>query len=184
MATVTKKSLKEALDRTVKGAEPFSTVKKDAFQTLVDTAMSSTYSKLTNTVSASGVVNIELIQPANTAIEDIVPIVTSTLTLEEATVGFRVSSGSYGLQDVVAKVDNAIAAAGTEVAAGVGTSIHTKINTSLGGGGALTITPGAGYTATERTLYCQVSCSNAGVAGQGFKTNTGEFRVVAKYYNL
>ena len=49
----------------------------------------------------------------------------------------------------------------------------------MGGGAPLIITPGAGYSATERTIYAQVSAS----AG-GFDTDTGAFRVIAKYYNL
>jgi hypothetical protein len=47
------------------------------------------------------------------------------------------------------------------------------------GGAAIVITPGAGYSATERTIYAQVSGSTG-----GFDTNTGAFRVIAKYYNL
>jgi hypothetical protein len=180
MATVTKKSLKEALDRTVKGAEPFSTVKKDAFQTLVDTAMSSTYSNVVNTTSGSGVVNIPIVQPANTVIEDIIPICTSAASFDAASLGFLVSSGSHGAEDVVLPVVNAIAVGSSEsTSPGQGSSIHGKVATSMGGGAPLVITPAAGYTATERTLYCQVSGSTG-----GFATNTGAFRVIAKYYNL
>ena len=173
-----KKALQSTLNDTLKGDANYKKSVKTAQSNLLDTVMCSTYSDIVNTVSESGVVNIPITQPANTVIEDIIPICTADTSHESATIGFKVGTAEGGAQ-VVEAVTNAITGSGTLVAAGVGTSIHTKIRTSMDGGADLTIVKGAGYSATERTIYAQVSAS----AG-AFDTDTGAFRVIAKYYNL
>ena len=173
-----KKALQSTLNATINGGANYKKSVKTAQSNLLDTVMCSTYSNIVNTVSESGVVNIPITQPANTVIEDIIPICTADTSHESATIGFKVGTAEGGAQ-VVAAVTNAITGSGTSVAAGVGTSIHAKIQTSMDGGAPLIIAKGAGYSATERTIYAQVSAS-AGV----FDTDTGAFRVIAKYYNL
>jgi hypothetical protein len=156
--------------------------RKSALETtnsvLISTVMCSTYSPAVYTTSGSNVVNIPILQPANTVIEDIIPICTLDTGHNTATIGFKVGTAEGGTQ-IVAAVTNAIAGSGTSVTAGQGTSIHSKITTSLQGGAALTITPGAGYSDSERTIYAQVSGSTG-----GFTDSNGAFKVIAKYYNL
>ena len=174
-----KKSLQSTLNATVNGGATYKTSAQSAQSDLLDTVMCSTYSNIVNTVSESGVVNIPITQPANTVIEDIIPICTADTSHDSATIGFKVGTAEGGAQVVAAVEDAILAPAGTAVTAGAGTSIHAKVQTTMGGGAPLIITPGAGYSATERTIYAQVSAS----AG-GFDTDTGAFRVIAKYYNL
>jgi len=181
----TKKSLKATLDNVVKGDNELRLAREAANQTLLDTIQCSTYSEIVNSVSASGVVNIPFVQPANTVLEDIIPICTVGVGHETATVGFRVGTTAFGGVEVIAAgTGDEFAGSGTSVAAGQGTSAQAHTRLSLQGGRNTVIVAGAGYTSTERTLYAQVSCSIAGVAGQGFKASTGAFRVIAQYYNL
>jgi hypothetical protein len=175
---IAKKSLLSQLDNIILGGAQVKNSIRPVNSNLVGSLMCSTYSNVVNTTSGSGVVNIPIVQPANTVIEDIIPICTTGTSHDTATIGFKVGTAEGGAQ-VVAAVNNAITGSGTSVAAGVGTSIHTKVQTSMGGGAALTIAPGAGYSATERTIYAQVSGSTG-----GFDTDAGAFRVIAKYYNL
>ena len=177
---IAKKSLLSQLDNIILGGAQVKNPIRPVNSNLVGSLMCSTYSNVVNTTSGSGVVNIPIVQPANTVIEDIIPICTSAASFDTASLGFLVSSGSHGAEDVVLPVVNAIAAAdSTSTSPGQGSSIHGKIATSMGGGAPLVITPAAGYTATERTLYTQVSGSTG-----GFDNNTGAFRVIIKYYNL
>jgi len=175
---IAKKSLLSQLDNIILGGAQVKNSIRPVNSNLVGSLMCSTYSNVVNTTSGSGVVNIPIVQPANTVIEDIIPICTTGTSHDTATIGFKVGTAEGGAQ-VVAAVNNAITGSGTSVAAGVGTSIHTKVQTSMGGGAALTIAPGAGYSSTERTIYAQVSGSTG-----GFDTDAGAFRVIAKYYNL
>ena len=181
MATVNKTILLDQLGR-VPGTDSNGKTKALEVNTqLLDTVMCSTYSNVVNTVSGSGVVNIPLTQPANTVLEDIIPICTAATSHDNGVIGFKVGNAAFGGAQIVAAVNNAIAGAGTSTAVGQGASIHQKIRTSLQGGADLVIAAGAGYTATERTIYCQVSAS----AGPSyFKDNNGAFKVIAKYYNL
>ena len=173
-----KKSLQSTLNATINGGANYKKTVKTAQADLLNTVMCSTYSDIVNTVSESGVVNIPITQPANTVIEDIIPICTTGTSHDTALIGFKVGTAEGGTQ-IVDAVTDAIAGSGTSVAAGQGTSIHVKIQTSMQGDAPLIIVPGAGYTATDRTIYCQVSASTG-----AFDTNTGAFRVIAKYYNL
>jgi hypothetical protein len=86
--------------------------------------MCSTYSNVVNTTSGSGVVNIPIVQPANTVIEDIIPI--CTLDTGHNHSNNRIQSGYSRRRTahVVAAVVDAIAGSGTSVTAGQGTSIH------------------------------------------------------------
>ena len=177
---IAQKSLLSQLDNAILGGASVKGAIRPVNSNLVGSLMCSTYSNVVNTTSGSGVVNIPIVQPANTVIEDIIPICTSAASFDAASLGFLVSSGSHGAEDVVLPVVNAIAVGSSEsTPPGQGSSIHGKVVTSMGGGAPLVITPAAGYTATERTLYTQVSGSTG-----GFNNNTGAFRVIIKYYNL
>tara|TARA_B110000211_G_C13787020_1_gene424522 strand:- start:7 stop:546 length:540 start_codon:yes stop_codon:yes gene_type:complete len=177
---IAQKSLLSQLDNAILGGASVKGAIRPVNSNLVGSLMCSTYSNVVNTTSGSGVVNIPIVQPANTVIEDIIPICTSAASFDAASLGFLVSSGSHGAEDVVLPVVNAIAVGSSEsTPPGQGSSIHGKVVTSMGGGAPLVITPAAGYTATERTLYTQVSGSTG-----GFDNNTGAFRVIIKYYNL
>ncbi len=176
---IAQKSLLSQLDNAILGGSSVKGAIRPVNSNLVGSLMCSTYSNVVNTTSGSGVVNIPIVQPANTVIEDIIPVCTSAASFDTADIGFLVSSGSHGAEDVVVPVVNAIADSTTTTLPGQGSSIHNKVRQSMGGAAALIITPAAGYTATERTLYTQVSGSTG-----GFDNNTGAFRVIIKYYNL
>jgi hypothetical protein len=175
---IAKKALLSQLDNIILGGAQVKNSVRPVNSNLIGSLMCSTYSDVVNTTSGSGVVNIPIVQPANTVIEDIIPICTLDTGHDSATMGFKVGT-TEGSAEVVAAVTNAISGLGTSVTAGQGASIHSKITTSLQGSGSLTITPGAGYSAYERTIYAQVSGSTG-----GFTDNNGAFRVIAKYYNL
>ena len=175
---IAQKSLLSQLDNAILGGSAIKGAIRPVNSNLVDSVMCSTYSNVVNTTSGSGVVNIPIVQPANTVIEDIIPICTLDTGHNTATIGFKVGTAE-GTADVVTAVVDAIAGSGTSVTAGQGTSIHGKIQTSMQGGAPLIIIPGAGYSAYERTIYAQVSGSTG-----GFTDNNGAFRVIAKYYNL
>ena len=177
---IAQKSLLSQLDNAILGGASVKGAIRPVNSNLVGSLMCSTYSNVVNTTSGSGVVNIPIVQPANTVIEDIIPICTVGASHDDGDVGFKVGL-SEGTDDVVSAVVNAIQNDSTSTAAGQGTSIHQKITTSMGGGAPLIITQQAGYTSTERTINAQVSAS----AGPSyFKDNDGAFRVIIKYYNL
>ncbi|MDA8978390.1 hypothetical protein N9F67_00805 [bacterium] len=175
---IAQKSLLSQLDNAILGGASVKGAIRPVNSNLVGSLMCSTYSNVVNTTSGSGVVNIPIVQPANTVIEDIIPICTSDTGHESATIGFKVGTAEGGAQ-VVAAVTNAITGLGTSVTAGQGTSANTAVRTSIQGGADIVITPGAGYSLYERTIYAQVSGSTG-----GFTDNNGAFRVIAKYYNL
>jgi len=172
------KSLLSQLDNAILGGASVKSAIRPVNSNLVGSLMCSTYSNVVNTTSGSGVVNIPIVQPANTVIEDIIPICTVGTSHDTATIGFKVGT-TEGSAEVVAAVVNAIADSDTSVSAGQGTSIHNKVATSMGGPAPLIITQQAGYTSTERTIYAQVSGSTG-----GFTNSDGAFRVIIKYYNL
>lgn len=176
---IAKKALLSQLDNIILGGAQVKNSIRPVNSNLIGSLMCSTYSDVVNTTSGSGVVNIPIVQPANTVIEDIIPICTAGVAHDEASIGFKVGI-SEGTADVVAAVVDAISLASAETtAAGQGTSVNTAVRTSMQGGADIVITPGAGYSATERTIYAQVSGSTG-----GFDTDAGAFRVIAKYYNL
>jgi len=181
MATIKKSTLLDQLGR-IQSTDSNGKAKALEVNTeLLDTVMCSTYSDVVNTVSGSGVVNIPLTQPANTILEDIIPICTVGASHDSGDVGFKVGNAAFGGAQIVGAVVNAIQNDSTSTSAGQGASIHTKITTALQGGAPLEVVAGAGYTATERTIYCQVSAS----AGPSyFKDGNGAFKVIAKYYNI
>jgi hypothetical protein len=183
MATTPKKEIRDNFKKSNPGP---SKRRRDGFlsavDSLLDTAQTSTPSPSVNTTSGSNVVNIPLIQPANTALEDIIVLCTAATSHDTATIGFRAGTTAYGDQQIITGSDSgtsSIAGSGTSTTVGQGTSIHSKIATSLQGGGPHTIIAGSGYTTEERTIYCQVSGSTG-----AFDTDTGAFRVIGKYYNL
>lgn len=180
MATTPKKEIRSNFKKANPGPDKR---RRDGFlsavDSLLDTAQTSTPSPSVNTISGSNIVNIPLIQPANTALEDIIVLCTAATTHDSAHVGFQAGNAAFGGEQIIAAQSQSIAGTGTSVTVGQGSSIHSKIATSLQGGHPHTIVAGAGYTATERTIYCQVSGSTG-----GFSTNTGAFRVIGKYYNV
>ena len=176
---IAQKPLLSQLDNAILGGASVKSAIRPVNSNLVGSLMCSTYSNVVNTTSGSGVVNIPIVQPANTVIEDIIPICTAGASHDAASIGFKVGT-TEGSEEVVAAVVNAISAASAETtAAGQGSSIHLKVATSMGGPAPLIITQQAGYTPTERTIYAQVSGSTG-----GFTNSDGAFRVIIKYYNL
>ena len=186
MATTSKAQLHSL----IKGSNPGPDKRRrDGYMTamshLLDTAQTQTPSPIGTTTSGSGVVNLQLVQPANTILEDIVVLCTTAASLAQVDdtaagdVGFKAGTTEGGT-DIMAGVGNAITGSGNAVKVGQGSSIHAKVQTSLEGDGALTLAAGSGYTSTERTVHCQVSCS----IDTRFDTDTGAFRVIGKYYNL
>jgi hypothetical protein len=151
-------------------------------QSLLDSVMCSTYSDAVNTVSGSNVVDIPIIQPANTVLEDLIVICTAASAHEEGTLSFTAGNAAHSGEQIVAFTSKSLTDLGTSTAVGQGASIHTKVTTALQGGASHTIVAGAGYTSTDRTIFTRVSSSALSPAG--FQNNNGAFRVVAKYYNL
>ena len=130
---IAQKSLLSQLDNAILGGASVKGAIRPVNSNLVNSVMCSTYSNVVNTTSGSGVVNIPIVQPANTVIEDIIPICTAGASHDAASVGFKVGT-TEGSAEVVAAVVNAISAASAETtAAGQGSSIHLKVATSMGG---------------------------------------------------
>ena len=80
MAHISKKHLKDELDRTINAPANLKSAIKKAYEDLVDTAIHRTppepdVSFLTT--SGSGVVNIEVVQPANTVLTDCIVLCTT-----------------------------------------------------------------------------------------------------------
>jgi len=183
MAHISKKHLKDELDRTINAPANLKSAIKKAYEDLVDTAIHRTppepdVSFLTT--SGSGVVNIEVVQPANTVLTDCIVLCTTDAGLGAAQlVGVRVGTTAGGV-DIAPAVNDAFNKDGgtlSSIAAGKGTSIHTKIAASLSGS-ALTFAPfPAVYTATERTIHVQISSSNANT----FNTDTGAFKPILHF---
>jgi hypothetical protein len=117
---IAQKSLLSQLDNAILGGASVKGAIRPVNSNLVGSLMCSTYSNVVNTTSGSGVVNIPIVQPANTVIEDIIPICTSGTSHDSATIGFKVGTAEGGAE-VVAAVANAIAGSGTSVTAGQGT---------------------------------------------------------------
>ena len=181
----TKQSVIDSLMSLVGRDSNFAGKARRANNAIVDSLMCATYSDIVTTTSGSGIVNIPLVQPANTVLEDIIPICTTGVGHPTSTVGFRVGTTAFGgVQVIAAGTGDEFAGSGTSVATGQGTSAQAHTQLSLQGGRKTVIVQGAGYTATDRTLYAQISCSIGGTVGQGFSASTGAFRVIAQYYNI
>ena len=151
--------------------------------TAADNLVDSLYSQemvAANTTSGSGLVNLPLVQPENSFIEDIIVICTADASFDAGLIGLRAGTTVGGV-DIIAADDNAITGSTTAMLAGIGTSIHSKIQASLSGQAALTLVANSVYSTTERTIHVQVSHS---VDGGGFDTNTGQYTGILKYVKL
>jgi hypothetical protein len=178
MSHVTKNTLKTQLNNTAQGGANQRKAIKNAYNSLVD----SLYQVETahgNTVSESVTVNLSTIQPANSFLEDVIVICTSDASFGSSTLGTLVGTTQNGNDIVGASFSASLEpASSTATTAGVGTSIHPKITTTLEGNSAITLTAGEAYTATERTIYTTVTASG------GFNDADGEFTVAMKYIQL
>ena len=187
MAHLSKKQLKIELDRTINAPANRKKEIKKAYEDLIDTAIHRTppepdVSFLTT--SGSGVVNIPIVQPANTVLTDCVVLCTADAELGAAAlVGLRIGTAIGGTQ--IANQNNAFnkgGAALTTIAAGKGTSIHAKIAASLSGSDFTFEAYPAVYTTTERTLHVQISGSTGDT--DTFDTNTGAFKPILHFERL
>jgi len=190
MAHLSKKKLKAELDKTAVGDAGYKRQIKSAYTDLVDTAVTHNPPEpdvTFSTTSGSGVVNVEMLQPANTVLTDLVVLCTSEATLASANlIGVRAGTTEGGV-DIVPAVNNALNKDGatlTTIAVGKGTSIHAKLAASFSGS-ALTF---AAYpavvnsTSTDRTIYVQISGSTGDT--DTFSTNTGAFKPILHYERL
>ena len=82
---IAQKSLLSQLDNAILGGASVKGAIRPVNSNLVGSLMCSTYSNVVNTTSGSGVVNIPIVQPANTVIEDIIPICTTGSKIEGLT---------------------------------------------------------------------------------------------------
>ena len=170
MSHVTKNALKDDLNRTIQATSNAGTSIKNTYNNLVDSLYQVEVAHA-NTTSGSGVVNLSTVQPANTFLEDVIVICTSAVGFDAAALGVRIGT-SVG-DGTIENLPLALEPGSSEtIAAGVGTSIHSKIQDSLGGNAPLILTAGTVYSATQRTIHTQVSASTG-----GFDDNDGEFTV-------
>ena len=135
------------------------------------------------TVSESGVVTIEIDQPAKSILEEVTVVCTSEASIgSAAALGFRVGTTAGG-QDIITGGEAntaSIHAATTTIGAGTGSSTLRDIQASLDGASVLEpITVNTPFSSTQRTLYAQISCST-----DAFDDNVGEFAVAVKYIRL
>lgn len=181
MSHVTKNALKDDLNRTIQATSNAGTSIKNTYNNLVDSLYQVEVAHA-NTTSGSGVVNLSTVQPANTFLEDVIIICTSGVGFDAASLGARIGTAVGGTQilEPAAASNTCLEPGASEaITAGVGTSIHDKIRTSLAGNATITLKAGSVYTDTERTIHTQVSAS----AG-GFDDNNGEFTVAMRYVQL
>jgi len=177
MSHVTKNALKDDLNRTIQATSNAGTSIKTTYDNLVDSLYQVEVGHA-NTTSGSGVVNLSTVQPANTFLEDVIVICTSGVGFDAASLGVRIGTSVGG--GTIENLYNALEPASSEaITAGIGTSIHGKIQASLAGQAALTLEPGTVYSATQRTIHTQVSASTG-----GFDDNNGEFTVAMRYVQL
>ena len=182
MAHVSKQSLQNQLDNAVLGDAGQRRTGRAANASLVDSLYTiETAAGLT--VSESGIVNLQTIQPAKSYIEEITVVATVEASLEASDLGFKVGTSAGGEQ-IIAMSGASTASLGdtvTAVTEGTGSSTTTLVTTALGGFATPTLVQHSTYTSTERTIHTQISCSTA---GQTFDADTGEFTVAVKYVKL
>ena len=181
MAHLSEAKLLDTLNNVAQGNARTRQAIKNANTDLVDSLYQTEIGKGTTT-SGSHLVNIEVIQPANTVIEQIT-VVTSKNTnkrLATGTTGFSVGTSEGGGQ-IVAGVLNAIPTDAVEMAPGSGSSTATELATALAGPAPLVLVPSSGYTSAARTLYGQVSHS---LEASTFDDNNGEFTMAVKFIKL
>ena len=198
MAHVSKQTLQEVLNDSINAPANRKTAIKAAYADLVDTAVDKHIPLpdiSLSTVSGSGVVNMEVIQPANSVITEVMVLCTADTSAPAAQqVGLRIGTtvggqqilDKSGAQDVMASSSfgNAI----TIIKKGQGCSTHSKFATQLSGS-VLTLEPQTATThpllaTTERTIHIQVSASAASAVNGRFNTDTGAFKPVIHFERL
>ena len=189
MAHISKKHLKAELDSTINASSGLKTAMKSAYSDLVDTAVTHNIpipAFSATTTSESATVAIEVEQPANTILTDIIVLCTSAATLSGAgEVGLLVGT-TAGASDVVAvgiSSSAAISDLTTTCKVGQGCSIHQKLATVFSGS-VITILPQTAttypaHTSVDRTLHFTISAS-----ANVFITDTGAFKPTIHYARL
>ena len=109
--------------------------------------------------------NNGVIQPAKSVLIGATFVVTTQLASTAGVWGCRIGTAQGGGQ-LMALDDDSLSASAATVAAGVGTSTHSAITTSLQGQATLVVVADSGYSATARTIYPEVVCG-AGDASAG-----------------
>ena len=109
--------------------------------------------------------NAGVVQPAKSVLIGATYLVTTQLASTAGVWGCRIGTAQGGAQ-LMTLDDNSLSASSATVDAGVGTSTHGALATSLSGGATLVILADSGYTATERTIYPEIVC-DAGDASAG-----------------
>ena len=189
MAHLSKKKLKAQLDATINAPSGRKQATVAAYTNLIDTAVHHNipdpdFSLLTT--SGSGAVNMQVLQPANTILTDIIVLCTATASLgANGFVGLKAGLTEGGA-DIIPDVNNAILKLSQkDIPVGHGTSIHTKIANSLSGSAITFALPDGTLSAKppvlateDRTIFIQVSASN------GFATDTGAFKPIMHFERL
>ena len=135
------------------------------------------------TVSESGVVTIEFLQPEKSLIEEVTVVCTAEASLDGAALlGFRLGT-TLGGEDIITGDDantGSIHASSATFGAGTGSSTNSSLTTALDGNANIEpITVNTPFSSAGRSLYAQVSAS-----ANKFDDNVGEFAVSIKYIKL
>lgn len=195
MAHVSKLKLQEALNKSINASAQHKKSLKAAYADLVDSTAHKTIphpdiSLLTT--SGSGVVTMEVVQPANSVITEIMVLCTADTSAPAAQqVGLRIGTTEGG-QEILEKSgpNDAMASASfgnaiTVIKKGQGVSTHSKFATQFSGS-VLTLEPQTDTTTpllatAERNIYVQVSASAASAVNGRFDTNTGAFKPIVHF---
>ena len=178
MAHLKKKKLDSDFSSTLLGGVQYKETATPIYNNLVD-SLYSTEVVSENTVSESHEVTLQVIQPANSIIEDVVVVCTSDASLDSGVIGLKVGTGGTDSEQIVAANNTALlGSAGTSLDAGKGTSTVDTFRTALGGGALIALVADSPFTDSERTVTATVSAS------ADFDTDTGEFTLALKYLQL
>ncbi len=194
MAHVSKLKLQEALNKSINASAQHKKSLKAAYADLVDSTAHKTIphpdiSLLTT--SGSGVVTMEVIQPANSVITEIMVLCTADTSAPAAQqVGLRIGTTTGGQEILDRSGDDAMTSASfgnaiTVIKKGQGVSTHSKFATQFSGS-TLTLEPQTATTTpllatAERSIYVQVSASAASAVNGRFDTNTGAFKPIVHF---
>ena len=192
MAHVSKKKLQEALNDSINAPANRKAAIKSAYADLVDTTLvrhipHPDISLLTT--SGSGVVNMEVVQPANSVITELMVLCTADTSAPAAQkVGLRIGTtpgGTEILGGTDTQNSQSFGTGITVVKKGQGCSTHPKFATQLSGS-ELTLKPQTATThpllaTAERTIHIQVSASAASAVNGRFDTNTGAFKPIVHF---
>ena len=192
MAHVSKLKLQEALNKSINASAQHKKSLKAAYADLVDSTAHKTIphpdiSLLTT--SGSGVVTMEVVQPANSVITEIMVLCTADTSAPAAQkVGLRIGTTAGGT-DILGGTDTDNSQSfGTGISVvkkGQGCSTHAKFATQFSGS-TLTLQPQTATTTpllatAERNIYVQVSASAASAVNGRFDTNTGAFKPIVHF---